>query len=89
MALLKQEKSEIIQALRRTEADTGSCEVQIAILTKEIEKLAQHLQAHKKDYHSQRGLMQKVSRRKRLMSYLKRTSPERYQKLIDRLGIRG
>ncbi len=89
MALLKQEKAEIMRAYRRTEQDTGSPEVQIAVLTKEIERLTEHLKTHQHDFHSQRGLMQKVGRRKRLMAYLRRKDPTRYQQLIEQLGIRG
>ncbi|OGF57331.1 MAG: 30S ribosomal protein S15 [Candidatus Fraserbacteria bacterium RBG_16_55_9] len=89
MALLKQAKAEVIQAYQRTGQDTGSPEVQIAILTKEVEQLTGHLKTHKHDFHSTRGLMVKVGRRKRLLTYLKREDPEQYRKLIERLGIRG
>lgn len=89
MALLKHQKAEVIQSYQRTNQDTGSPEVQVAILTKEVEALSGHLKSHKHDHHSQRGLMVKVGQRKRLLSYLKREDPERYQQLIERLGIRG
>jgi small subunit ribosomal protein S15 len=89
MALLKEEKTEIIQSYQRGPEDTGSPEVQIALLTQQIRTLTEHLKVHKHDYHSQRGLMKMVGKRKRLMRYLKREDPERYQKLIERLGIRG
>lgn len=89
MALLKHEKAEVIQSYQRTKEDTGSPEVQVAILTKEVEALSGHLKSHKHDHHSQRGLMVKVGQRKRLLSYLKREDPDRYQQLIGRLGIRG
>ena len=89
MALLKEKKAEIIQQYRREEHDTGSPEVQIAILTQEIRDLTEHLKIHKHDYHSQRGLMQKVGRRRRLMRYLKREDPAQYKQLIESLGIRG
>ena len=89
MALLKEKKTEIIRQYQRDEKDTGSPEVQIAILTAEIRELTEHLKAHKHDYHSRRGLMQKVGRRRRLMRYLKREDPVRYQQLIENLGIRG
>lgn len=89
MALLQQAKAEVIKSYQRTGQDTGSPEVQIAILTKEVEQLTGHLKAHKHDHHSQRGLMVKVGQRKRLLSYLRREDPERYRKLIERLGIRG
>jgi len=89
MALLKEKKTEIIRQYQRDEKDTGSPEVQIAILTAEIRELTEHLKQHKHDYHSRRGLMQKVGRRRRLMRYLKREDPVRYQQLIESLGIRG
>ncbi len=89
MALLKEKKTEIIKQYQRDEKDTGSPEVQIAILTAEIRELTEHLKQHKHDYHSRRGLMQKVGRRRRLMRYLKREDPVRYQQLIESLGIRG
>jgi len=89
MALLKQEKAELIRSYQRDDKDTGSPEVQIAILTQEIRELTEHLKVHRHDYHSQRGLMKKVGKRKRLMRYLKRENPTGYQQLIERLGIRG
>lgn len=89
MGLTQAKKRETIEEYRRDGADTGSPEVQIAILTKEIEELTEHLKVHKHDYHSQRGLMKKVGRRKRLMRYLQRERPQAYRELIDRLGIRG
>lgn len=89
MALLKPKKTEIIQTYQRASQDTGSPEVQIALRTKEVEALTEHLKAHKHDYHSQRGLIIKVGQRKRLLAYLKRKDPERYRQLIERLGIRG
>ncbi len=89
MALLKQAKTEIIKTHQRTGQDTGSPEVQIALRTKEVEALTEHLKTHKHDYHSQRGLMIKVGQRKRLLAYLKHKDPERYRQLIERLGIRG
>jgi len=89
MALLKEEKAEIIKSYQRDPKDTGSPEVQIALLTRKIRELTEHLKRHRHDYHSQRGLMKMVGKRKRLMRYLKREDPERYQRLIERLGIRG
>ncbi len=89
MALLKEKKAEIIHKFQRDPSDTGSPEVQIAILTQEIRDLTEHLKVHKHDYHSQQGLMKKVGRRKRLMRYLKREDPARYKQLIEELGIRG
>jgi small subunit ribosomal protein S15 len=89
MALAQQKKADIIREHQRTPQDTGSSEVQIAVLTQEIAELTEHLKVHKHDHHSQRGLMLKVGRRKRLLTYLKRTDPQRYRQLLERLGIRG
>jgi len=88
MALVEQEKSQIIQDYRRAEDDTGSPEVQIAVLTKRIQDLTEHLKTHKKDHHSRRGLLQMVGRRRRLLDYLRREDIERYRELIGRLGLR-
>jgi small subunit ribosomal protein S15 len=88
MALVKEQKSQIIQEHRRGDADTGSPEVQIAILTKRIQDLTEHLKTHKEDHHSRRGLLQMVGRRRRLLDYLKREDIERYRALIARLGLR-
>jgi len=89
MALLNEEKTKIIEEYRRDPKDTGSPEVQIAILTEEIKRLTEHLKVHKHDHHSERGLMQKVGQRKRLMKYLQREDPQRYRELIEKLGLRG
>lgn len=89
MALTKEEKAEIIAEYGRGPNDTGSPEVQIALLTAEIRRLTEHLKVHKHDFHSMRGLMKKVGRRRRLMRYLLREDPERYRELIQRLRIRG
>ncbi len=89
MALLKERKAEIIRKFQRDPNDTGSPEVQIALLTERIRELTEHLKRHKHDFHSQRGLMKMVGRRKRLMRYLKREDPARYKRLIEELGIRG
>jgi len=89
MALTKEEKAKIIAEYGRGPNDTGSPEVQIALLTAEIRQLTEHLKVHKHDFHSERGLMKKVGRRKRLMRYLLREDPERYRELIQRLRIRG
>ncbi|MCS6937239.1 MAG: 30S ribosomal protein S15 [Candidatus Bipolaricaulota bacterium] len=89
MALSKDEKAQIIEQYRIHLQDTGSTEVQIAQLTEEIRRLTEHLKTHRKDFHSQRGLMLKVGRRKRLLRYLARTRPEQYTKLIAQLGLRG
>lgn len=90
MAVLSpEEKSTIVAEYQRDPNDTGSPEVQIAILTHEILELTEHLKIHKHDFHSQRGLMKKVGRRKSLMKYLLREDPDTYRQLIDRLQIRG
>jgi len=90
MAVLsKEEKTDIISEYQRDADDTGSPEVQIAVLTHEIRELTEHLKVHKHDFHSQRGLMKKVGRRKRLMSYLRREDPDAYRQLVDKLEIRG
>jgi small subunit ribosomal protein S15 len=88
MALVKEQKSQIIQEHRRGDADTGSPEVQVAILTKRISDLTEHLKTHKEDHHSRRGLLQMVGRRRRLLDYLKREDIERYRAIIARLGLR-
>lgn len=84
----KQEKSAIIGEHRRKDSDTGSPEVQVAILTREIEDLTEHLRFHKKDHHSRRGLLMKVGKRRRLLNYLKKKDIERYRDLIAGLGLR-
>jgi small subunit ribosomal protein S15 len=88
MALLKEQKSALISEYRRGETDTGSPEVQVAVLTKRIEELTEHLKTHVKDHHSRRGLLQMVGQRRRLLDYLKREDVERYRTLIARLGLR-
>ncbi|CCV65916.1 MAG: 30S ribosomal protein S15 [Paracholeplasma sp.] len=89
MALTKDQKLAIISEYATKDGDTGSAEVQIAILTKEINDLNSHLQNHIHDFHSKRGLFQKIGRRKRLMTYLKNKDLARYQALISKLGLRG
>ena len=89
MGLTKETKAKVISEYQRDPNDTGSSEVQIAMLTQAILELTEHLKVHKKDFHSQRGLMQKVGQRKRLMHYLERENPTEYRTLISRLGIRG
>ena len=86
--LLKEEKTAVIEANRTHEKDTGSPEVQIAVLTEEINRLTEHFKEHKHDYHSQRGLMKKVGRRKKLLAYLKGKDLDRYKALIAKLGLR-
>ncbi len=87
--LTKEEKQQIIEEYQLEDGDTGSPEVQVALLTIRIKQLTEHLKEHKSDYHSRRGLLKMVGRRKRLLSYLKKKDIERYRSLIDRLGIRG
>jgi small subunit ribosomal protein S15 len=89
MALTKEEKTKMIEEYGRGPQDTGSAEVQIALLTAEIRQLTEHLKVHRHDFHSERGLMKKVGLRKRLMRYLQREDPAKYRELIKRLGIRG
>jgi small subunit ribosomal protein S15 len=86
--LTKDEKTQIIGEYARTEGDTGSAEVQIAVLTKRIADLTEHLKTHRHDHASRRGLLQMVGRRRRLLDYLKREDIERYRALIARLGLR-
>ena len=88
MPLNRERKTEIITSFRMTETDTGSPEVQIALLTKRIEYLTGHFKAHAKDHHSRQGLLKMVGKRRRLLDYLKRKEFERYQRIIGRLGIR-
>jgi small subunit ribosomal protein S15 len=88
MALVKEEKSQLIADYRRTDDDTGSPEVQVAVLSKRIADLTEHLKTHKKDHHSRRGLLQMVGRRRRLLDYLRGEDIERYRELIGRLGLR-
>ena len=88
MALTKVEKQQIIKEFARDEKDTGSAEVQIAILTKEIEKLTAHLKEHKHDYHSNRGLLMKVGQRRSLLKYLAKTDVQKYREVVKKLGLR-
>ena len=86
--MTKVEKKELIEKYRRSGTDTGSSEVQIAILTKKINALTEHLREHKKDYSTRRGLLMMVSRRRRLLDFLKSREPQRYVDIIQALGIR-
>lgn len=86
--LSKAEKTAIMQAYARTEGDTGSVEVQVAVLTATINRLNEHLKNNKKDYHSYRGLMKMVGRRRNLLNYLRETDINRYRELIKRLELR-
>lgn len=88
MALAVEAKAQVITQYRVHKTDTGSPEVQVAILTKNIASLTEHFKTHKKDHHSRRGLLTMVARRRRLLDYLKSRSPERYKSLILSLGIR-
>ena len=88
MALSKERKNEIINDFARHEGDTGSPEVQIAVLTADINKLNEHFKVHKKDYHSNRGLLKKIGRRRDLLKYLKNKDLDRYTALVDKLGLR-
>jgi small subunit ribosomal protein S15 len=88
MALLKEEKDGIISDNARSEGDTGSPEVQIAVLSRRINELTEHLKLHVKDHHSRRGLLRMVGRRRRLLDYLRREDIERYRALIAKLGLR-
>lgn len=84
----KEEKTAVIEANRIHETDTGSPEVQIAVLTKRIADLTEHLKEHKKDNHSRRGLFKMVGRRRDLLNYLKKNDIERYRAIVEKLGIR-
>jgi len=86
--LLKDQKEAIIKEYQLEEGDTGSPEVQIALLTHRINHLNEHLQTHRKDHHSRRGLLQLVGKRKRLLTYLSNKDVERYRTLVGRLGLR-
>ncbi len=88
MALLPAEKREIIEKFARYEGDTGSPEVQIALLTRRIRDLTEHFKTHHKDHHSRRGLLKLVGRRRRLLAYLESKDRERYRRLIGELGLR-
>jgi len=88
MTITKERKQELIDQFRRGDNDTGSAEVQIAILTTRINGLTEHLRTHKKDFAGRRGLLMLVSRRRRLLDYLKRVDPQRYLNVIRRLEIR-
>ncbi|MGD1897600.1 MAG: 30S ribosomal protein S15 [Phormidesmis sp.] len=88
MALLQERKQEIISENQIHETDTGSVDVQIAMLTDRINTLSKHLQKNKKDYSSRRGLLKMIGQRKRMLAYLTKQDPERYKALIQKLGIR-
>jgi small subunit ribosomal protein S15 len=89
MPLSKDTKANIIAEYARKDADTGSTEVQVALLTQRIRDLTDHLKVHSKDHHTRRGLLKLVGQRRRLLNYLKKTDIERYRSVIAKLGIRG
>ncbi len=89
MTLRGKEKEEIVQRFAQHAGDTGSVEVQVALLTRRIAQLTEHFNVHRKDFHSRRGLHQMVGRRRRLLQYIKKQDPRRYARLIRELGIRG
>lgn len=88
MSITAERKQELIKEYATTPGDTGSPEVQVAILTERIRNLSQHMDGHKKDFHSRRGLLIMVGQRRRLLDYVKKKSQDRYQTLIGRLGLR-
>ena len=88
MSIDKEKKTELIEQYSRSKTDTGSPEVQIAILTQRIENLTEHFQSHNKDNHSKTGLMRLINQRRSLLAYLKRSKKESYDKLINKLGLR-
>ena len=88
MALLQEQKAEVITKYRVHESDTGSPEVQVALLTERIAYLTEHFKGHAKDHHSRRGLLKLVGQRRRLLDYLRTKDANRYKKLIEELGIR-
>lgn len=88
MELLAAKRNQAVEQYRRDEKDTGSSEVQVAVLTTRISHLTEHLRSNRKDHSSQRGLMMMVGKRSSLLKYLRRTEPARYQKLIQSLGLR-
>ena len=88
MAVTTIQKSQLVTEYQRAKGDTGSPEVQIALLTARITDLTEHFKAHVKDHHSRRGLLRMVSRRRKLLDYLEKSNDEQYKALIDRLGLR-
>ena len=86
--MTKERKLEIINEYKRDEADTGSAEVQVALLTERINELTEHLKVHKKDNHSRRGLLKKVGQRRNMLNYLQKKDEERYKVLVEKLGLR-
>jgi small subunit ribosomal protein S15 len=88
MAVTTDQKAQVVREYQRAAGDTGSPEVQVALLTARINDLTNHFKAHAKDHHSRRGLLRMVSRRRKLLDYLKRSSDDSYRALIERLGLR-
>jgi small subunit ribosomal protein S15 len=88
MAITQERKNELIATFKTHESDTGSPEVQIAILTEDINNLNEHLRVHKKDHHSRRGLLKMVGKRRNLLTYLRNKDVTRYRELINKLGLR-
>jgi small subunit ribosomal protein S15 len=88
MPLTKERKTELVDQYGRHPGDTGSSEVQVAMLTERINELTEHLRTHKKDHHSRRGLLMLVGQRRRLLDYLRNTDVDRYRKLVGELGLR-
>ena len=88
MALSKEEKAKLVKKYAKKDGDTGSAEVQIAILTKEINELTDHLKTHKHDFHSRRGLLKKVGHRRSLLNYLMKKDVTRYREIVKQLGLR-
>lgn len=88
MVMIVEEKQEIVKTYRRKEGDTGSSEVQVALLTHRIAYLTEHMKVHRKDFHSRRGLTALSNQRRKLLEYLKRTDLERYKKLVEQLALR-
>jgi len=89
LSLSKEEKLEVISKYQLHEKDTGSIEVQIALLSERINRLTEHLKVHKKDFHSRRGLLMMVGHRRRLLEYLRRKDIDKYQELVKELGLRA
>ena len=88
MALTKEKKEELVKNFARSKNDTGSAEVQIAILTEEIKQLTEHLKEHKHDHHSRRGLLKKVGQRRNMLNYLAKKDVQRYRDVVSKLGLR-
>ncbi len=88
MVLIKERKTEVIDNFRVHAKDTGSAEVQVALLSEKIKYLSEHLKVHRKDFHSRRGLLMMIGKRRRLLSYLKKKNPQRYEETIKKLDLR-